>query len=683
MQITPRLDPQFEAILDDTPDRILALSGIGSKQTNFSTHFGDLMAGNGLAMADVSSDPNANVSHSTAATATQESSKPLLRLLGLERIFVSIREKEGKEAAERVVRRILDGGLYPSDLHLLYMPYCYNLSASMLMSAGLPFIPRTPSKPAKHADSFAQHALQLIIYASNHQSGAVALTGFFVAYAWYAKRENLTKKEMVQELQKFTYSINQPVRYSVQTPFVNLTLFDREYLREMYGDMVMPDGSTPNIEEVMSVQKLYAEWFVNHMTETGLVFTFPVLTASILLDKETKKPRDTEFVDWLTKTNAELGLINIYMSENASSLSSCCRLSNDINMLAELGYVNSFGAGGDGIGSVGVCTVNLPHVALLARREAERSGTDARDEFLALLPSYVADSQRVVNVRRDWVKENIAKGLLPLYNYNFMDLNSQYNTVGICGMYEAGYFLGLTGDIRGKYLPFAEGTLKAINTINLAKAKEDGLPYNMEQVPAENQAVKMAEKDRVLGLQSEFRLYSNQWVPLTAGVDVFTRIDLAGKLDRLCSGGAILHLTVDGKISAEVQRRLINFAAEKGVVYFAFNYVLSKCTACGYLGQGDVNTCPKCGVTGAIETYSRVVGFVTPVTNWHKERRNEFHLRERYSLDARQKDLARDHISDSVKTQTAPAAPEAPEAPVSGTSVSETAEIRKSEAKVA
>lgn len=638
MQTVMKLDSHFEEILASVPERLLTLSGIGPRQTDFSAHFADLMTG-GLPMADVSSDPNANVSASTAATGTQESSKPLLRLYCLERIFLSIKEKDGKAAAERVLRRILDGTLYPSDLHLFFMPYCYNYSASMLMAKGLPFIPRTPSQPAKHPDSFTQHALQLIIYASNHQSGAVALTGFFVAYAWYAKREGLTKREMIQELQKFTYSLNQPVRYSVQTPFVNLSIFDRPYLEEMYGSLVLPDGSTPDIEEVMSVQKLFAEWFTAHMVETGLVFTFPVLTASVLLDKETRKPRDSEFVDWLTKTNAELGLINIYMSENASSLSSCCRLSNDINMLAELGYVNSFGAGGDGIGSVGVCTINLPHAALEARQLAGKDG-NAEAEFRAILTSCTEDAQRVVNVRRTWVKENIAKGLLPLYNHNFMDLNSQYNTVGICGMYEAGYFLGHTDDIRGKYLPFATDTLNIINSINLEQAKQDGIPYNLEQVPAENQAVKLAEKDRSQGLQDKFRLYSNQWIPLTAGVDVFTRIDLAGRLDRLCSGGAILHLTVDGKISAEVQRRLLNFAAEKGVVYFAFNYTLSKCTGCEWLGQGDLNTCPRCGTTGAMETYTRVVGFVTPVSNWNKERRAEFHQRERYSLDARQKDMA-------------------------------------------
>lgn len=639
MRITMTIDSDFEKILNSYPDEILSLNGIGRSVLDFPSHFHSLMMGKGTTIADISSDPNANIASSTVATATQESSKPQLRLMSLERIYLSVARHEGREKAEQVIRRILEGGLYASDLHLFFMPYCYNFSASMLMSKGLPFIPRTPSVAAKHTDSFVQHALQLIIFASNHQSGACALTGFFVAFTWYARREKLTKKEILQEFQKFVYSINQPVRYSVQTPFVNLTIFDREYLKNMYGDMPMPDGTTPDIDAVMDIQKIYTEWFVNNMTASELIFTYPVLTASILLDKTTHKPLDTEFFQWVTDINSKFGLISFYMSDTASSLSSCCRLSNDINMLAELGYVNSFGAGGDGIGSVGVCTVNLPHVALRARQRATEKGTAPEEEFKRLLPSYVQDAQRVVHVRREWVQGNIEKGLLPLYTHNFMDLNSQYNTVGITGMYEAGYFLGKTHDLNGAYLTFAKDTLNIINTINLEQAKKEGVPYNMEQVPAENQAVKLAAKDAVLGLQTEFNLYSNQWVPLSANVDIFTRINLAGQLDQMCSGGAILHITVDGKVSAKVQEQLLTYAAERGVVYLAFNYIISKCKSCGYIESGDMNTCPKCGVTGAIEQFTRVVGYITPVSNWSKERRAEYHDRERYALDVRQKEF--------------------------------------------
>ena len=147
-----------------------------------------------------------------------------------------------------------------------------------------------------------------------------------------------------------------------------------------------------------------------------------------------------------------------------------------------------------------------------------------------------------------------------------------------------------------------------------------------------------AAKDRVQNLQNEFRMYSNQWIPLTTQVDPFLRIHFSGKLDEKLSGGGILHITTGSKVSAEVQKRLLCFAAKQGVVYFAFNYILSKCS-CGEITPSDIHICPKCG-SGNIEHFTRVVGFLTPVKSWNAERRNEFHYRVRYDIDARQKELA-------------------------------------------
>lgn len=592
-------------------------------------------------IADVSADPNANVAQTTAASVLQEHNKPVLKLFMLQEIFLRAKKRWGAETAERILRRIMEGGLYPSDLHLFMIPYCYNYSAGVLMEKGLPFIARTPSVPPRHADTYIQHATQMIMYASNHQSGAAALTGFFTAYSFFAKKDNLTRKEIVQQFQNFTYTINQPVRFSAQTPFVNLSLFDRNYLEQLYGGgfFTYPDGTTPDIEHIISLQEIYVEWLMNEMESKGMVFTFPVLTANILLDKETKKPIDTAFLDWLCRVNSRYGLLNIYMSDKASSLSSCCRLSNDIDLLQELGYMNSFGAGGDGIGSVGVCTINFPHVAATARKafeNGEGEWADPDEAFMALLPSFVADAQKVVFLRREWVAENVEKGLLPLYTHGFIDINSQYCTVGICGLYEAASLLGHAGENLGEYLGFAGSVLDRINAINLAYSKETGLPYNLEQVPAENMAVNMAKKDRIMGVQNEFEIYSNQWLPLTAQVDPFARMHLAGRLDSKLSGGGILHITTGAKVSAEVQKKLIHFAAKKGVVYMAFNYILSKCESCNKITPNDVGICPECG-SRAISHFTRVVGFVTPVSNWNKARREEFHYRTRYYLDVRQR----------------------------------------------
>jgi len=118
---------------------------------------------------------------------------------------------------------------------------------------------------------------------------------------------------------------------------VNLSVFDRYYLHGLYGNFRNPDGSLIDEKSVQKLQRLYVEWFTEEVEKTGFVFTFPVLTACLLLDED-GSVRDEEFLEWLSSVNSKYGMINIYMSKNADSLSSCCRLRND------LGYVNSFGS---------------------------------------------------------------------------------------------------------------------------------------------------------------------------------------------------------------------------------------------------------------------------------------------------------------------------------------------------
>lgn len=624
-------DMAFEKILASYSCELLEKTGVGRRASDIEYSLRTLLSGDYSAMADVSADPNANVSSTSMASVLQDFAKGAMKKYCLKEIYRRSIALWGETTAERLIRKIIEGGLYPSDLHLYFMPYCYNYSASVLMYKGLPFVPRTPSEPGKHADTFIQHAVQLIMFASNHQSGACALTGFFLAYAWYAKKDNLSKKQITQQFQNFTYSINQPVRFSAQTPFLNLSFFDRNYLQSLYGDFSYPDGTKPDFEFVMELQKIYLEWFVNETRNKGVIFTFPVPTAAFLVDPETREIKDSDFLDWISKNNAFLGMNNIYLSTSADSLSSCCRLSNNISKLMELGYVNSFGAGGDGIGSVGVVTVSLPHVALESKNK--------KTSFENLLEEYTLDAQKLTLIRRYWVKDNIKKGLLPLYSHGFIDLNSQYCTVGFCGMYEAA---SITGNLDAAeyetYRNFAERTLTEMNDLNVKSGAEYDVPFNLEQVPAEGQAVQLAAKDRIQGLQKEYRLYSNQWIPLSSDVDPFKRIKLAGYLDQSCSGGAILHITTKSKISPEVQKKLIQYCAKQGVVYFAFNYILSKCSSCSTITPGDVSFCPNCGAAD-IEAFTRVVGFVTPVRNWARDRRDEFHMRKRYSLDARQKEM--------------------------------------------
>lgn len=570
----------------------------GNGRMDFNAYFDFLLNSKG-AMADVSADPNANVAGRSIATVMQEASKPLMKNYCLSKLFQHV----------DVERKVKEGELYISDSHMLYAPYCWNFSVSHLMAFGLPFIPNIPSKPAVHASSFLQHCIQLIMYASNHQSGAAALTSFFVGLDWYVRKDDLDEDEIKQLFQIFTYSINQPVRFSAQSPYVNLSVFDKYYLKDLYGSFRYPDGSTLNEKSVRSLQKMYIEWFVEEIERTGFIFTFPVLTACLLLD-EKGDIKDEEFLDWLSEVNSKYGMINIYMSKNADSLSSCCRLRNN------LGYVNSFGSGGDGVGSVGVCAINLPHVALVTKDE---------DKFFERLKEDVVDAQKCVEFRRSWVEENISRGLLSLYTYGFMNLERQYCTVGIVGAWEAGEFLGVKDHIA-----FSKKIIETINNLNEIRRSETGFPYNVEQVPAENMAVYMAQKDRELGLQQKYNIYSNQWIPLSQEADAIERIYTAGQLDDLATGGAILHVNTQGRVKPGTHKEIVRLCAKMGVVYFALNYVLSRCAKCNEVYAGEPIVC-TCG-NNEFDKFTRVVGFVTPVRNWKKERREEFKTRIKYSL---------------------------------------------------
>lgn len=139
---------------------------------------------------------------------------------------------------------------------------------------------------------------------------------------------------------------------------------------------------------------------------------------------------------------------------------------------------------------------------------------------------------------------------------------------------------------------------------------------------AENSAIKLAQKDILLGYQDKYNLYSNQFIPLTTNADMLDRIKLQGMFDSDFSGGAICHINVEQKIGDEqIIEDLIIECAKRGIVYWAINYNLQRCEN-GHMTIGKNENCPVCN--GLItDNFTRVVGFLTNTKNWHKVRREE------------------------------------------------------------
>jgi hypothetical protein len=285
-----------------------------------------------------------------------------------------------------------------------------------------------------------------------------------------------------------------------------------------------------------------------------------------------------------------------------------CRLRSD--MLADedtYGYTNSIGGSSTKVGSIGVCSINLPHIAFTSKDYAEFEDTVCTLVRLAAI---------INDVKRKCVQDKIDVGAHPLYTYNFIDIKKQYSTVGINGMYEAFEIMGYDMvTMVDKIIDLMD----KINNINLEMDKMYEFHHNCEQVPGENMSVKMADKDKLQDINDRYDIYSNQFVPLTMDADIFDRILIQGKLDQHFSGGSILHLNLATRINNDKAYTLLSHSIKEGVIYQALNYVLNQCVK-GHMTVGNGDTCSICG--GEImEKYTKVVGFLSNVKNWHKTRR--------------------------------------------------------------
>jgi len=304
-----------------------------------------------------------------------------------------------------------------------------------------------------------------------------------------------------------------------------------------------------------------------------------------------------------------------------------CRLRSD----TDNEYFNSFGSGSSKIGSLGVTTINLPRLAFktagLSKDTAEREAY-----FWSELKELVGIAARVNHTKRDIVKSRIDSNNLPLYSLGFMDLSKQYSTLGVNGLNECLEILGLN-ILASDGQEFVVRILETINSENDKFQKAYKTPHNCEQIPGENVSIKLADKDRFMGYNDRYELYSNQFIPLTTKADLLDRIHLQGLFDSHFSGGAICHLNIEEKVEdTKKVVELIKMCAEKGVIYFALNYNLQRCSE-GHMSVGKKETCGVCGGE-VIDNYTRVVGFLTNVKNWHKVRREQDYPERQFYKEA-------------------------------------------------
>jgi len=393
----------------------------------------------------------------------------------------------------------------------------------------------------------------------------------------------------------------------------------------LFGGKTYPDGTfiIDYIDEIKEYQKAFMEVVSNIRSQN--MMTFPVITYSLL--RKNGKFVDEDFAKWCCKHNMKWADGNFFVSDDITSMSNCCRLLSNIK---QLGYFNSIGGTALEVGSIKVNTINLARISYEVK---------TTDEYLEVLKDKTLLCIKTLDVIRGIIKRNIEKGLLPNYTKGIINLKSQYNTIGIIGIYETLQKFGYT--TRDKFgntfytdegVEFAKTILKTITEVKDKFAEDKDYSINIEEIPAERAAAILMEKDKFFypNEKYELPLYGNQWIPLGVKTTLKEKIRLSAILDKACSGGSIAHINIDSPFNNfDTAWKLLNYIADEGVTYFAFCTRISACVN-NHGFYGDI--CPHCG-NPKITTYQRVVGFLTPETTYSKERKAEFKLRDWMELD--------------------------------------------------
>lgn len=644
MNINIRLDKnfttQYNKLQGEYGTEIAKINGFDDNQlsyTDFIDNFVDKKV-----VADASIDGNSNVSHKDIVTLEREMPKPHSKLLAFNKIYYEIQKKYGFKSANEWLRAEWVGELYMHDASsATFRPYCFAYDLKDLAEKGLFFIDGQGAEPAKHLTTFVDFIKEFVSFACNRTSGAVGLPNI-IPYMFYFWKKDMDADYLgiassgngeyyaKQNFQRFIYAVNQPyVRDGSQSAFTNTSVFDRPYFEALFGSAIFPDGSyvIDYEEAIIGFQKWYME--VMAMIRHVQMFTFPVSTISLL--RKDGKFVDEDFAMWAIKHNMEWSDSNLFIDDSVTSLSNCCRLKSDIK---DLGYFNSIGGTALKVGSVKVNTINLARLAL---------DTNSEEEYLDELQERVVTNLQALDCVRYIIKRNVEKGLLPNFTYGLVDFEHLYNTIGFIGIYETMKKFGYTRtDEFGNVYYTKEASEFGNKIFKTMRATADkfiidnhcNYMINTEQIPGESAAAKLMMKDKFFYPNSniyDLPLYGNQFIPLGIQTTLQERVRIASEFDRYCNGGSILHANIDSPFdSFDKAWKMVNYIADQGLVYFAFNTKIQACKN-SHAFYGDI--CPECGNPVDSE-FTRIVGFYTKTRTWSKERTNEYHMRKWESINS-------------------------------------------------
>lgn len=539
--------------------------------------------------------------------------------------------------------------------------YCMAVSLYPLMIEGVGNIDGvTPSEP-NDLQSFSGQITNLAFLLSSQCKGAVAFGEYFIALNYYVIKEygpnwyekldcsatsshslihRTVKDCILKAFKQFVWGINQPAgNRSYQSPFTNISYYDKTYFTSLFGEFYYPDGSKPEWKAIDTLQRLFLKWFNNLRLKQ--VLTFPVETFAMVHDGQ--DIIDKEYKDLCAEMYAEGHSFFTYISDSADSLASCCRLRNE---LSENTFNPTSGLTGVMTGSCNVITLNINRIV-----------QDWARWYCCENPSRISNEELISDKWRSYLNENIVdfkkylikilervykyhiayktmlydledRGMFAASNGGYIYISKLYSTIGINGLNEAARFLGLEVSNNKDYIAFLQlilGTIKEQNKLHSIHDDKRPFLFNSEVVPAEGLGGKNYRWDKEDGyiVPEDENLYNSYFYNAHDNTSVLDKFILHGRQTyQYTDGGSAAHINLDAHLSKAQYLKLIDFAIQEGTSYFTFNIPNCKCNDCKHIVKAPIKVCPKCGSTN-ITSYTRIIGYLRPTTAFGEDRKIE------------------------------------------------------------
>ena len=563
-------------------------------------------------------DANSNVVNKNVATLMAEINKDINVQIKRFCVTKEIEKLFGKELAEEYNRQIEAHEIYVHDESAVF-PYCVSITMYPFLLNGLKGLGGDSVAP-KHLDSFCGSFINLCFALSSQFCGALATVEFLMCFDYFARKDFgkdylvTNTKKIEQCFQQIVYSLNQPASArGYQSIFWNISVFDKNYLKSLFGEFVFPDMTTPDFDSITKLQSFFMNWF-NEERRKALL-TFPVVTAAMVVDEN--GPIDEDFLDMCAEQASKGNSFFNYESDSVDSLASCCRLRNE---LQDNTFSYSLGAGGTQSGSLNVITININRLV----QDAVKQGIKIEDK----LKEQVQKIHKYQLATKSFFKGFLEANMLDAYREGYIDMNKQFMTIGINGVVEAAEFCGLEISNNEEYKKWTSNLLKVIYEENKKAKAEYNIMYNTEFVPAENLGVKNYNWDKKDGYKvPENRVCYNSYLYKVedSEIDPIDKFFLHGKENlQYLDGGSALHLNLEEFPTKESYKKLYNVAAKVCCNYWTWNVKCTICEEknCGYIDKRTLDHCPKCGSKN-ISYGTRVIGYLRKINNFSPERQKE------------------------------------------------------------